>query len=74
MNAFINALVLAIALERQQPAYRDPAHLTPRDVCPHCKRETEIYLVFCDGHTIETHRCCRDHGDVVPMRSAIVNP
>ena len=73
MNAFINAIVLAIALERQQPAYRDPAHLTPRDVCPHCKRETEIYLVFCDGHTIETHRC-RDHGDVVPMRSAIVNP
>ena len=61
------------AFEWQRPAYRDPAHLTPRDVCPHCKRETEIYLVFCDGHTIETHRC-RDHGDVVPMRSAIVNP
>ena len=50
----------------QRPEYRDPAHLTPRDVCPHCKRETEIYPVFCDGHTIETHRC-RDHGDVVPV-------
>lgn len=44
----------------------------PRDVCPTCKRETEVFLVFCDGHTVEVHRCS-DHGDVVPMRSAIVN-
>lgn len=55
------------------PEYRDPAMLVGRDVCPHCKRETDIYVVFCDGHVFETHRC-RDHGDVCPMRSHIVNP
>lgn len=44
----------------------------PRDVCPYCKYETEIYLVFCNGHTFETHRC-REHGDVVPMRSAVAH-
>jgi len=53
--------------------HRSPASLTGRDVCPHCKRETAVYLVTCDGHTFETHRCA-DHGDVAPMRSVIVNP
>lgn len=56
----------------QSPPYRDPASLVGRDVCPHCKRETEIYTVFCDGHVFETHRC-RHHGDVAPMRSHIIN-
>lgn len=44
----------------------------PVDVCPHCKYPTEVFLVFCDGHVLEAHRC-RDHGDVVPVRSAVRN-
>ena len=35
--------------------------------CPKCQRQTEVYLVFCEGHVFETHRC-RDHGDVVPVQ------
>lgn len=45
----------------------------PRDVCPHCKRETTVYAFFSpDGCRIEAHRC-EEHGDVPPMLSAIVN-
>ncbi|MBK8752339.1 MAG: hypothetical protein IPL99_12145 [Candidatus Competibacteraceae bacterium] len=69
--------------------YRDPASsfdkpctelvevistsLIGRNVCPFCKRETDVFLVSCDGHVLETNRC-RAHGDVPPMRSHIVNP
>ena len=52
--------------------YRDPASLITHDVCPHCKQATTIYIVSCDGHTFDAHRC-RSHGDVAPMRSHIVN-
>lgn len=52
--------------------YRDPTTLMTWEVCPHCKQPTDVFLVSCDGHVIETHRC-REHGDVVPMRSAVVN-
>ena len=62
----------AATMELQRPTGRDPASLVGRDVCPHCKRETDIYAVFCGGHVFETHRC-RDHGDVCPMRSIIMN-
>lgn len=44
----------------------------PKDVCPFCKQETQVYVVFCEGHGIDVHRC-REHGDVVPMRSAVHN-
>lgn len=53
--------------------YRDPASLVGRDVCPHCKQPTDVFLVSCDGHVVESHRCVW-HGDVVPMRSHVVNP
>jgi len=62
----------AATMELQRPDYRDPAELRARDVCPNCKRETTVYLVTCDGHPFETHRC-PDHGDVVPMRSHVHN-
>ena len=62
----------AATLELQRPAGRDPDSLLARDVCPHCQRETAVYLVTCDGHPFETHRC-PDHGDVVPMRSHVRN-
>lgn len=46
----------------------------PRNVCPHCKRETSVYAFRSpDGCRIEAHRCA-EHGDVPPMLSAIVNP
>jgi hypothetical protein len=52
--------------EKASFAFQAPA---PVDVCPHCKHPTEVYLVFCDGHLLETHRC-RAHGDIVPLRAA----
>lgn len=43
------------------------------DLCPHCKRETWAYRFESpDGVRVESHRC-REHGDVVPMRSAVAN-
>ena len=66
--------MLSLGLARvSEAAALASASLIGRDVCPHCKRETDVYTVFCDGHVFETHRC-RDHGDVCPMRSHIVNP
>ncbi len=54
-------------------AYRDPASLTKRWVCCHCKRGTTTHRFLVDGHWVETHHC-PEHGDVPPMRSHIVNP
>lgn len=42
-----------------------PATPEPPAPCPQCGADTEVYLVFCDGHVIPIHRC-RAHGDVVP--------
>lgn len=52
--------------------YRAPSSLNASDVCPHCKRELLIVLIYRDGAIVEQPRC-RDHGDVPPMRSAVVN-
>lgn len=53
--------------------YRDPNTLTSREVCPHCRRETTRHgFTTPDGHWLETHHC-REHGDVAPMRSVVVN-
>lgn len=56
-------------------AHRDPERLVTvgwRHRVQDGERRTEVYLVFCDGRVLETHRC-RDHGDVVPMPGAIVD-
>ncbi len=54
--------------------YRDPNTLTSWDVCPHCRREAIRYgFTAPDGHWLETWHC-REHGDVAPMRSVVVNP
>lgn len=67
--------LFAATMELQRPEYpqRDPMD-TPAiyDVCPHCKRETTVYLEFCEGRVVDTHRCYA-HGDVTPMRSVIRN-
>lgn len=52
--------------------WRDPGELQTRKVCPHCKRQTEVCTVFCDGHAFDAHRC-RAHGDVVPILSHVSN-
>jgi hypothetical protein len=51
---------------------RAPEQVPVFEVCPHCRQETSTFLVSVDGHCFEVHRCL-DHGDVVPMRSAVAN-
>ena len=61
---------IAATLARQRPEAPRPM---PRDVCPHCQRETTIHgFAAPDGHWIETHHC-PVHGDVAPLRSLIAN-
>lgn len=54
-------------------AMQQPSDLPAYDVCPHCKRETPMFLEARDGKAFEVYRCPM-HGDVVPMRSAVMNP
>ncbi len=51
-----------------------PVRTTTYQVCPRCKTEVRVSHAFqtADGVGIVTYRC-REHGDVVPMRSAVVN-
>lgn len=53
---------LRASLEFQRPAgpIRPPASVPAHDVCPNCK------MIVVDQR-------CSAHGDVVPMRSAVVN-
>lgn len=53
---------LRASLEFQRPAgpIRPQASVPVHDVCPHCKR-------------VVVDKCCSAHGDVVPMRSAVIN-
>lgn len=53
-------------------AMQQPSGLPAYDVCPHCKRETPMFLETRDGKAFEVYRCPM-HGDVVSMRSAVVN-
>lgn len=46
--------------------------LPVRDVCPHCKRPVTAHA-FRTGDFINCTYHCIDHGDVVPMRSAVWN-
>ncbi len=64
----------AASMELQRPATRDPASLIAYTVCPHCKRTLSGYRFAAqDGHGIDAYHC-PTHGDVVPMRSVVVNP
>ena len=76
---------LAASLEMQRPTssaiigagddarYRAPGTLIGKWVCCHCKRELTIHTFTApDGHHLETHHC-PEHGDVVAMKSHIVN-
>ena len=54
-------------------AMQQPSGLPAYDVCPECRQGTPMFLEARDGKAFEGYRCPM-HGDVVPMRSAIVNP
>lgn len=45
--------------------YRHPRSLPVIDVCPHCKRPLML--------TGRSNGQCCEHGDVVPVRSAVAN-
>lgn len=63
----------AATMELQRPDYPDPTSLIAQDVCPICKKLlTEYWFISSDGHPIFTYRCAA-HGDVVPMRSHVIN-
>lgn len=64
----------AATMDLQRPyGYRDPASLPAMDVCPTCKQLLTVYrFIGPGGHSIFTYSCPM-HGDVVPMRSCIVN-
>ena len=65
---------LSGAVDREEKqAYRDPSTLKTQYVCPHCKRELATTSVHCDGHVFIVSGACREHGAVVPMRSAVTN-
>ena len=51
-----------------------PVRTTTYQVCPRCKTAVQLTHGFStrEGVAIATYRC-REHGDVVPMRSAVVN-
>lgn len=53
-------------------ARRYPSPPAERIVCCHCKRPVVAHAFCRDGHWIRTWHCAR-HGDVVPVRSAVVN-
>ena len=52
--------------------YRDPESLKDYMVCPFCKKGLGTYLAYHEEHIREVYRC-RDHGDVPPMRSHVIN-
>ena len=53
--------------------YRPADSLVGKNVCCQCKREVTTHTFTAkDGHRVETYHC-REHGDVPPMRSHIVN-
>lgn len=49
-----------------------PASIPARDVCPHCKRPLAAHR-FRTGDFVNEAHACIEHGDVVPMKSAVVN-
>lgn len=53
-------------------SYRDPSQVPKHQVCPHCKRPGTVFYVISDGHNFPVLSCL-EHGDVLPMKSAVAN-
>lgn len=69
----MNRRSYAAALAFQSPSPATETAISPVDVCPTCKCPTTAYrFAGREGVVITTHHC-RQHGDVVPMRSAVAN-
>ncbi len=76
MNARYSAALdfQAPEIQAAKYGYRQPNSLIGKNVCCKCKREVTTYtFITKDGNRIETYHC-PTHGDVMPMRSHIVNP
>lgn len=58
----------------QHPYLSEYSPLVGVLVCPHCKRPDLVEHAFVnrDGSITTTHYC-RQHSDIVPMRSAVFN-
>ena len=63
-------------MTESHPTYRvyPPRRTQSVLVCPHCKTAVQLTHGFStrEGVAIATYHC-REHGEVVPMRSALVN-
>lgn len=55
-----------------QPEISCHETVMPVDVCPHCKRRVKRHA-FSSGEFVVATYHCHEHGDVVPMRSAVFN-
>lgn len=54
------------------PYYQFPSELKAYEVCPHCRTNLVSHRVNCDGNIVSSWHC-KTHGDVFPMKSAVVN-
>jgi hypothetical protein len=55
-------------VQGQPPKSERPVYL----VCPKCKRSATVHRFHTGEFVNETHHCL-EHGNITPMRSAVVN-
>lgn len=68
----MNRYLLSLSMPAIPGPFQEPERLAPKTVCPHCKRLATCYTFDAGGHRIATWHCLQ-HGDIVPVRSAVVN-
>ena len=68
----MNRYLLSLSRSAIPGPFQEPESLAPQIVCPHCKRLAMCYAFDAGGHQVQTWHC-RQHGDIIPMRSAVVN-
>ncbi len=52
--------------------HRPPEAVPIYRVCPHCKRQVFVFA-FRTGEYVNETFTCVEHGDITPIRSAVVN-
>lgn len=69
--ARIRASIALQAPERRR--YRDPGELGAMDACPHCRQRLARHeFTTPDGLKLATWHC-KEHGDVLPVRTAMTS-
>jgi hypothetical protein len=68
----MNRYLLSLSMPPIPGPFQEPECLIQKAVCPHCKRPAKCYTFDAGGHRIATWHCLQ-HGDIVPVRSAVVN-